>query len=247
MIYIIGAESMLIRALVFLFLIVTSFSMQAASVNEKTVEYSFVTGPGSWVTDFTGYPKDGERTSELAFGWENVPYQSYPLLPKGTYLSGNNQNELFMFVKTPVTGLTPNTPYLINMMVTFAANIPESNANDRGMAPGDVAIKVGASTQEPKKELQNGIYILNVNKGKPNSNGSNAVIVGHLGNSKVSPNRPSYELKTVENKDVEQTLVASSDAEGKLWVFIGTDSIYKGVTKYYLSNVTVTLLVKERK
>lgn len=91
-----------------------------------------------WKGDFTDYPVGEEQFYELAWGWENLPLVIDGKFDKGLYLSGNNHSDdLFMFVKYPITGLKPMTTYIIH----FASVIIESNAPAGrvgiGGAPGE--------------------------------------------------------------------------------------------------------------
>ena len=49
----------------------------------------------------------------------------------------------------------------------------------------------------------------------------------------------AYEFKVLKNN--KKPLKIKSDADGKLWVFVGTDSGFEGKTVLYYTNVKVTL------
>lgn len=189
-----------------------------------------------WKGDFTDYPVGEEQFYELAWGWENLPLVANGTLDKGLYLSGNNHSDdLFMFVKYPIEGLKPITTYIIH----FASVIIESNAPEGsvgiGGAPGEsIYFKVGASTQEPQKVDTQGFYLLNVDKGDQSQGGANAVVLGNL----ASPSE-GYQVKKLYG---ENAFAITTDAQGKLWIFVGTDSGFEGRTKFYIARIELEVL-----
>ena len=70
--------------------------------------------------------------------------------------------------------------------------------------------------------------------------GANAVVVGNLANEQVNPQHPQYEPKIVAN---EEPLIAKSDEQGRIWIFVGTDSAFEGPSKFYVAKVTIGLEV----
>ncbi|VVC75469.1 hypothetical protein AQUSIP_07590 [Aquicella siphonis] len=229
-----------------MFGLVYSLSFSAmASEPEKVVHFTFDTGSQNWTGDFTDYPKNEEQFYELAWGWENLPAAqnsaiNQSVFAKGIYLSGNNHSDdLFMFVKAPITGLKPETTYAVTLSVTFASNVPPGLSGIGG-SPGDsVAFKVGAASQEPKKILKKNAYFLNVDKGNQFQGGKNAVVVGKLANPLVNPDNVQYMPQTVSNSG--SPLSVKSDKTGQIWVFAGTDSGFEGASKYYIGEVKVSL------
>ena len=189
-----------------------------------------------WKGDFTDYPVGAEQFYELAWGWENLPLAVDGTLDKGLYLSGNNHSDdLFMFVKYAIQGLDPETTYIIH----FASVIIESDATAGrigiGGAPGEsVFFKVGASTQEPQKVDVGGFYLLNVDKGNQSQGGTNAVVIGNLANPSEG-----YQVKEF---CADNALAITTDAHGKLWIFLGTDSGFEGLTKFYIARVDLEVL-----
>ncbi len=202
-------------------------------------EFNFETGSQTWVGDFTDYPEQQESFYELAWGWENLP-ANQTLFKKGIFLSGNNHSDdLFMFIKTPISGLKGNTTYAVTLSVDLASNIPVGSMGIGGSPGESVHIKIGAATVEPKKILVHGNYLLNVDKGDQYQSGKNTVIVGNLANPLVDPNHPQFALLQVNN--FKNPIVVKSNDKGELWVFVGTDSGFEGPSKYYLGKISVHL------
>ena len=118
-------------------------------------------------------------------------------LYKGLYLSGiNRSDDLFMFVRTPLAGLRPDTYYAATFSVLIESITPPGLVGVGG-APGEsVFIKAGASTVKPRKVTRDGsFYVLNVDKGNQSSEGDNAVVIGDLANPLVDPALPRWHPK----------------------------------------------------
>lgn len=226
-------------------LFITVSSSVMAYGSGKTIQFSFDSGSMDWRGDFTDYPVNEDAFYQLAWGWENVPQgqdglQRQDLFQKGIYLSGNNHSDdLFMFIKTPITGLQPDTLYSVVVTVNFASNVPPGLSGIGGSPGESVAFKVGASTEEPQKIKRGMSYFLNVDKGNQFQGGVNAVVVGNLANPLVDVDNPVYKQKQVSN--ASHPLLVRTDNTGRLWIFTGTDSGFEGTSKYYIGNVSVSL------
>jgi hypothetical protein len=207
------------------------------------IEFTFPTGSGYWKGDFTDYPVNEEKFYELAWGWENLPTpvasKSGPLLKKGLFLSGNNHSDdLFMFVKRKIEGLKPNTLYGLDFSLLIESAAAAGSVGIGGSPGESVYIKVGGSTEEPRKVAIDGFYHLSVDKGDQAQSGQNALVIGNLANERVDPNAPTYHPKELRS---ETLLPVKSDEKGELWVFLGTDSGFEGSTKFYIAQISLQL------
>lgn len=201
------------------------------------LEDTFSEGNRGWTGDFADYPVGSEAFYELSWGWETLP-KNVDGLHKGLYLSGNNHSDdLFMYVKKEIDGLLPNTDYRVVLSVVIEDNIPPGQFGVGGSPGEGVAVKVGASTEEPIKIDRNGFYLMNIDKGDQQASGSNSVVVGTLANEAVDPEFPTFELIAYDNG--KAPLRVRTDEKGRLWVFFGTDSGFEAVTKYYIVKIVV--------
>ncbi len=200
--------------------------------------FNFSNDHQGWTADFTDYPVGAESFYELAWGWENFPpSEGDKGFTKGLFLSGNNHSDdLFMFIKRQIDGLKPNSTYNLLFEVTLASKVPEGTTGIGGSPGESVYVKVGASSEEPKKTALSGHYFLNVDKGDQSMGGKNAVVIGSLANPLVDPNNPEYIPMELTNTTL---IEAKTDENGKLWIFLGTDSGYEGTSKYYILSVTL--------
>lgn len=201
-----------------------------------TFNFDFKQGEQGWTGDFTDLPVDyAEDIYELDFGMRERPEEIGP--GQAFMISGSNRSDdLFMFLKRQFDGLSPNTTYRILVEVTLASDAP-AGAFGIGGPPGEaVFVKVGASDQEPLPVERDGDWRLNVDKGEQSEGGQNAVVVGDVA-------KPSdedfdvYEEKTLSNSGA--ALEITADADGKMWVFVGTDSGFEGKTTLYYTNIQV--------
>ncbi len=217
--------------------------MQAES---QTFEFDFSKGTHDWTGDFADYPP-GEEVDiyELEFGYDMLP----PELGKtarALKLQGHNRSDdLFMFIKGQIADLKPDTRYQVVIEVEFATDAP-AGAVGIGGAPGEsVYVKVGATTQEPKPVLTDmsnvPFLIMNIDKDNQSGSGRDAIVVGDA--AKVDNDEfDVYEFKTLNNK--KNPMTVHSDADGKMWIIVGTDSGFEGRTVIYYSSVKVTVTEK---
>lgn len=208
----------------------------------------FSTGSNGWTGDFTDYPVGDEAFYELSWGWENLPTLitltkdgQGGVYNKGLYLSGNNHSDdLFMFAKRQITGLKPDTYYGLFFNLLLETNVPEGQFGVGGGTGESVYVKAGASTEEPVKVEKNGQYILSIDKGDQSVGSEQAVILGDIANPNVDASHPTYQPKSLHGRNPVR---AKTDSEGRLWIFVGTDSGFESTTKYYIVEVSVQLEV----
>ncbi len=81
---------------------------------------------------------------------------------------------------------------------------------------------------------------LNVDKGNQASEGAAAFNLGTIGLPEGTPITPAgFGVKALTSGG--RTLTVETDAEGRLWVFVGTDSGFEGRTQVYFDSITVGL------
>jgi hypothetical protein len=168
----------------------------------------------------------------------------------GYYLQGiNHSDDLFMFLKRRLgidDGMVPNQEYLLRFTIVFASNAP-SGAVGIGGSPGEsVFLKAGASIVEPDVYLDsdNGYYLVSVDKGSGNSgNGTAASVIGDIANGLSADeidieNPPYVSLK----REYEHEYTVTANLDGELWLLVGTDSGFEGLTGIYYQSIAVTLI-----
>ncbi|GAB4022399.1 hypothetical protein [Spirosoma koreense] len=150
--------------------------------------------------------------------------------------SMNRSDDAFMFLKRKVTGLQPNADYTLLFDIELASQYATNSVGIGGSPGGSVYLKAGATATEPVKELHDDFYTLNVDKGAQLADGKDAITLGNIG---IGEDAMGYKLITRSNAD--KPFTARSNAKGELWLLIGTDSGFEGLTTLYYSSIKVTV------
>ncbi len=187
---------------------------------------------------FADYPAGEEAFYELDAGWETVPNVG----GGGFYLNGNNHSDdLFMFLRVPLAGLTPGQTYRASFEVELATNAGQGCVGIGG-APGEsVTIKAGLTAFPPQSQANgDGVMQMNLDKGNQTQSGADAIAIGNFAGTQsgCSGNNP-YERKMLAVD--ASAIVATADASGRLWLMLGTDSGFEGVTRVYFTRADVAL------
>ena len=198
------------------------------------------------VGDFVELPVSYDHDIyQLEFSHDDLP-RSLEKSGKALRISGNNaSDDLFMFIKRELgknEGIEPGATYLVTIEVELATNTPAGSAGIGGSPGESVYVKVGASSVQPVRTVVDlagePYYRLNVDKGDQGEDGENGVTVGNVAKLH-SDDFISYEIKTLDNRSSPLELTAASD--GSLWVFVGTDSGFEGITTLYYARIELTL------
>ena len=148
-------------------------------------------------------------------------------------LSGNNVNrDLFMYLKTKITHLRPETDYVITFHVELA---PSCNPLSSASA-GSLYLKAGATGVEPEAIVQEGYYRMNFDKGNQATSGRDAVSLGKIGPGVTNS---GYAMLSLSNTLSNSPYVARTNAKGELWLVIGTDSDLDGYNTIYYRRINV--------
>ncbi|HEY8468404.1 MAG TPA: hypothetical protein VIL18_02120 [Longimicrobiales bacterium] len=210
-------------------------------------DFRFTTGTHGWTPGFADYPVGEEQSYQLVAGHEELPA---PLdqSRRGILLSGNNHSDdLFMFLKRQLTGLQPETEYDVAISVEFATNAAQGCFGVGGSEGESVVIKAGASAVEPdtvvKSEGVATMVRFNLDKGNQLEPGADAIVLGNIANSSTDCGNAPYELKTLDSAD--QELTAKTDANGRLWLFVGSESGFEAKTALYYTRIRAKLTPRE--
>ncbi len=209
--------------------------------NPILLNYTFENDNEGWVYGYSDYPStlslnDSLVLYQMLYGHATLPASIVPA-QKGLRIKGmNRSDDLFMYVKKNLSGLVPNTLYKITFEIEMASNAP-TNAVGVGGAPGEaVTLKAGAKAYEPKNIKDNlNHYRLNIDKANQKDTGIDMQILGNIG---VADDTKNYTLIT---RSSPTPFSASTNSDGKIWIIIGTDSGYEGLTDLYYSNIKLKL------
>lgn len=197
--------------------------------------FNFNEGSQGWQGDFADYPVDDSIFYELTYQYANLPTNLG--VGKALLLSGNNHSDdLFMFLKKKITGLSPNAEYNASFEVKFATNAAKNSVGAGGSPSESVFLKAGSSVHEPLKVNEDGYYRMNLDKGNQSTRGENSIVMGTIGSAYTDGS--NYALETMTNLT---SLRAHTNQDGDLWILIGTDSGFEGTTTIYFTEISLIL------
>lgn len=188
--------------------------------------YDFRQGAQQWQAGFSDYPSDNADIYQLQSGIRTLPSG---FEGQGFYLAGiNRSDDLFMYIKKQITGLQPSTRYQLSVSLRFLTDAG-ANCVGTGGAPGEsVYLKFGYDATEPKQAG----YYLNTDKGNQSQDGTQARVIGTIAAPEIGCDGQNFASKTLTGSG-NTPLQFTSNADGSIWVFIGTDSGFEGLTRLY--------------
>ena len=226
------------RYLVAVLALAVTSTFACSDEEAMTVALDFRQTDRGWVGDFADYPVGEDEFYELVADYRPLPE---PLSGSGSglYISGNNHSDdLWMYYKGQIAGLSPDTRYRVQLGVEFATAVP-NGCFGVGGAPGEgVTVKAGASAIEPDRMNRGGFWLMNVDKGQQTNGGEDALAIGDVANSIPCGETPQWELKQVSSD--AQSIEVTTDSSGAVWLFVGTDSGFEATTSVYYTWVRAT-------
>jgi hypothetical protein len=227
---------MRVYRLIFLALIITatSCSDQSDELDIFSLTFDFNEGAGDWVADFTDYSYPETPQADTVYRWKYYYGDSIetPNGGKAILLSCNNVNgDIFMFLKTKVSGLRANSNYNLVYDISVATN---ANAGE------GIILKAGGSDLEPKKIVENNYCTLNVDKGANLNSGESLISFGDVGKTQTTD---SYSYLDKNNANAYSPLIVKSNSKGEIWLIVGTDSLLEGPNVVIYSKINVVFSV----
>jgi len=227
--------TVILTALVASTAVAASAAGQAAAA--KTYSYDFSNGAEGWSADFSDYSPSSIEM-ELQAGVAPLPTGTAD--GDGFFIQGNNHSDdLYMFLKRhlgPADGITAGRRYSVQSSVTFWSNSPDC-VGVGGSAGGSVYLKAGASTAEPVVSLVDNRYQVSLDKNEQAGEGTDATVLGNIDSGETCKSKKWVKVTRMSST----TLEVRADDVSNLWLNVGTESGFEGLTKLYYSNVSVTL------
>jgi hypothetical protein len=220
-----------VPCLMIVLLLMACGAAQAAVV----ITNDFATSQHDWEPGFADYPPADEERFELSA--DHRPRPANLGGSNALYISGWNQSDdLFMFWKTRIVGLSPNADYDVVFEIEFASRYA-TGLFGIGGAPGDsVYLKAGATTLEPQRGLMDGNYRMNLDKGNQSVGGQDMIVLGTI--AKPDDGNTDYVLLTRTN--AANPFRARADSSGRLWLVFGTESGFEGMTSLFYTRFKAT-------
>ena len=218
---------------VLLSIVTLSLMACGAKAEPKTWTYHFTEDDSGFTSVFADYHDDGHNfeTYEMRFEHDLIPGTTNP----GLRLQGHNRSDdLFMGIVKALTGLQPNTTYTLTLSFTLYTEAESGSIGIGGSPAESVYVKAGFVNELPVvSEGEDGYWALNIDKGQQSQGSDQIPVVGNMA-------KPEGAESGFVSKGFETTLNLKTDASGQLWLVIGTDSGYEGLTVYYLDDIAVT-------
>ncbi len=203
--------------------------------------FDFEEDAEGWTVGFADLPADYDQsTFEFEHGRRQLPDG---LEGSGIFVQGHNRSDdLFMFLKKRVGGLAPNTTYMVHVSIDLATNVA-SGLIGIGGSPGEsVFVKAGASTAEPTTVVGDNQHLrMSIDKGNQSQGGESMVVIGNVASSEVADGE--YKIKTLSSD--ARPISVETDSDGQVWLIVGTDSGFEGLTRLYYSRIAYTLSTAE--
>lgn len=202
----------------------------------REYSYNFNLGTQGWDSLFSDYPKGEESFYQLEFAYSHLP-EPLDTTVKAIKISGNNHSDdLLSFITTKITQLIPDAVYEVTFDITMASNVA-TNSIGIGGSP-DLAIGAGGLGYEPAKALDASNWYRTNFISLLQSHESNNVMQ-MLGTIGVQDTTTVYTLINRNNSD--NPLKLKTNEYGELWLLIGTDSGFEGITTLYFKSITIKL------
>ncbi|HEV8587580.1 MAG TPA: hypothetical protein VGQ72_01795 [Pyrinomonadaceae bacterium] len=234
------------------------FSIACASVMAAesgappvTKSFDFRNGALGWQAGFADYPPATDNGSyELSAEIRSLPPE---LGVSGTgfyFHSSNHSDDLFMYLKRRLDrddGIVAGQTYQVTFTLVFASNA-QSGCIGPGSPGESVYLKAGASPAEPKELLDNSPLSawlkMNVDKSNQHLGGIAASVTGDIANGQPcnSLNPPYVSIQRTH----QHTALVNASSQGGLWLLVGTDSGYEGITAIYYQRIDVSLTPVEQ-
>lgn len=216
---------------------------RSGSDGTVTLVYDFENGSDGWAGDMSDF-SDATRPDDFLAETGSAP-PGFDADNGFFHLAATNtSDDVFMYLRRqvgPDDGLVPSTGYQIDYTVEFASAAPTGCAGIGGPPGEAVWLKVGATSEEPVPVSRDGDVRLSVDKGGQSQGGPAAVIAGDIANGipceeALDSDRPPYAM--VERT---ATIEGTTDDQGSIWLFVGTDSGFEGRTSIYYDRIEVAL------
>lgn len=213
-----------------------------AEIHEKEQDYDYAFSFAEnekqhWKTGYASYPVGKEAGFAPEYSYTLTPEETGKKNPSIRISGQNHGNGLFMYLYRKIEGLEPETLYQLSYTVELASNAPRNSVGNGGSPGASVYLKAGALSHQPHKiqEMVENVFYWqpDFDKGLQEEPGKDMISLGNIGTD-----LPEFKYSMIKRTGSNQHSVTTSK-NGELWVLVGTDSGYKGVTTLYITSVKV--------
>ncbi|BBI31229.1 copper amine oxidase N-terminal domain-containing protein [Cohnella abietis] len=214
-----------------------------ADVNAIKLSYQFDKNNEGWKGGFSDLPVDyNQDIYELKHARELLPVGDANKTNYGLKLQGHNRSDdLFMFLSRNVGGFVPNATYQVKLNFAIYTDVADGMMGIGGSPGNSVIVKAGILNKEPLSVETAGAgekyYRMNIDKGNQTTGGTDVKVLGNIA-------KPDSEKQGYQRKDFEYNATVKTNAKGELFLLVGVDSGYEGLTTLYFDDINVTATQK---
>jgi hypothetical protein len=203
----------------------------------KVVDSAFETTTDGWSAGFAEYGKEQDSTLfEFNSRLAALPTPLDTTKKAIRMQSHNRSDDVFMYLKKKITGLDPSRTYKVTYEIDLGTNYHNGSVGIGGSPAESVYLKAGASPNEPVTKLVNGFYEVTIDKGQQATGGTEMPLFGNVSNG-----LDSTVYKLVKRSNAEAPVSVKPNANGEIWLCVGTDSGFEGLTVLYYDRIRVTI------
>ena len=211
--------------------------------SSTSLTYNFDEDEEDWTGGFSDLPVEHEEYGyNVEFRYANIPVEGEE--GGGLFLTGNNHSDdLFMYTMRSFDtqdSLRTDTLYIIQLSFDLVTNVAPGMMGIGGSPGESVYIKTGAVDIEPKSEedATSGpvYYRMNIDQGSQSNSGEDMTVLGNAAKGEG----PGQNDESFQYKHFNHEFQAQTSENGELWVIIGADSGFEGISRLYLDNVSIT-------
>ncbi|REE91724.1 copper amine oxidase-like protein [Paenibacillus taihuensis] len=200
--------------------------------------YQFTKEMEGWKGGFADLPVDYDKAIyELDFAHKLLPVDKNTS-NYGLKLSGHNRSDdLFMYLSKGISGFKPNTSYNVNLKFAMYTDAGGGMIGIGGSPAESIFLKAGILSEEPlavpTTSSGSQYYRMNVDIGSQGVGGKDVKVIGNAA-------KPNADQDGYQRVEFNYSAKVTANAKGEIYVLIGADSGYEGLTTLYFDDVKVT-------
>jgi hypothetical protein len=204
--------------------------------SHKEYTYDFHDSKQGWEAFFSDYHVGGEQNYELAFEHGHLPEPLDTTVPALMITGNNHSDDLVSMIYRKFDGLETNTTYAVTFNIELASNAP-TNSFGVGGAP-DLALGAGGLSYPPASTTDGeGLYRPNfISALQSRESNGTFKMLGTIG-----VGDDVYDFTLINRSNENDPINLTTNEKGELWLLVGTDSGYEGVTTLFYKNIRIEL------
>ncbi|GMK44754.1 hypothetical protein PghCCS26_18820 [Paenibacillus glycanilyticus] len=220
-----------------------TLTSQANTPASLDSNYSFAKDTEGWKGGFADMPTNyNKEIYELDFVRSLIPVPNNTS-NYGLKLSGHNRSDdLFMYLSKGIEGFKPNTSYNVNLKFAMYTEAGGGSIGIGGSPAESIFLKAGILPSEPLSVPTSSsgeeYYRMNVDIGSQGTGGKDVKVIGNA--AKPDVNKEGY-----QRVEFDYNAKVTANAKGQIFILIGSDSGFEGLTTLYFDDIKVSAKVAD--